>query len=52
MTLGDTAAVQALAQRAREAGAQIIMEPADQPWGFTAVFADPDGHVWQLRATS
>ena len=33
--------------RAREAGAEIVEEPADQPYGdrrYTAM--DPDGHKW------
>lgn len=31
---------------ARQAGARVVTEPAQQPWGYTAVFADPDGHLW------
>ena len=50
MTLPDQAAVRDLVERARGAGAEIVAEPADQMWGFTAVFADPDGHAWQLRS--
>lgn len=40
--------VEQLVDRAREAGAEIVMEPGDQDWGFCGVFADPDGHVWQV----
>jgi PhnB protein len=39
--------VDALCERAREAGAEITQEPADQEYGhrrFTA--RDPEGHVW------
>ena len=50
MTLADRGAVDKMIDRARNAGAEIIMEPAEQPWGFTAVFADPDGHLWQVRS--
>ncbi|WP_433009976.1 VOC family protein [Kribbella sp. CA-294648] len=36
--------------RAREAGAEIVIPPAQQPWGYTASFADPDQHLWQVTA--
>lgn len=52
ITQGDHRQVHSLVDRAREAGAEIVMEPAEQPWGFTAVFADPDGHLWQVRSAS
>ncbi|MFC8047002.1 VOC family protein [Nocardia sp. NPDC057353] len=42
----------AVVDRARAAGATVISDPAPQPWGFTATFADPDGHVWQLTVPS
>src|SRR6185312_16909254 len=51
MTLANRRDVEEMVDRARDAGAEIIMEPAEQPWGFTAVFADPDGHLWQVRPT-
>jgi len=51
MTLADRRDVEEMVDRARDAGAEIIMEPAEQPWGLTAVFADPDGHLWQVRPT-
>ena len=35
-------------ERARQAGATIIAEPGQQPWGYVATFADPDGHLWQI----
>ncbi|MGM0931538.1 MAG: VOC family protein [Actinomycetota bacterium] len=35
---------------ARQAGGKIVMEPAQQPWGYSAVFADPDDHLWQVNA--
>jgi hypothetical protein len=41
-----------MVDRARAAGAEIIMEPSEQPWGFTALFADPDGHLWQVRSAT
>lgn len=33
-------------ERAREAGAEVITEPGQQPWGYAGTFADPDGHLW------
>jgi predicted lactoylglutathione lyase len=35
--------------RAEAAGAEVVMRPSTQPWGhYTAVVADPDGHLWQF----
>jgi predicted lactoylglutathione lyase len=36
---------------AREAGAEIISEPRQQPWGYAGNFADLDGHQWMALAT-
>lgn len=36
--------------RARRAGARIIEEPANQPWGYAGLFSDPDGHLWSVTA--
>jgi predicted lactoylglutathione lyase len=52
VTLADRRDVLAMVDRARGAGAEIVMEPAVQPWGYTAVFADPDGHLWQVRSAT
>ncbi|MCP3805206.1 VOC family protein [Allokutzneria sp. A3M-2-11 16] len=41
-------ALQDLVRRAQEAGAELISKPEHQPWGYTAVFADPDGHAWMI----
>lgn len=31
-------------------GVKFIKPPIDQPWGWrTAYFADPEGHLWELR---
>ena len=48
ITLVDQRDVLGMVDRARGAGAEIVMEPAEQPWGFSAVFTDPDGHLWQV----
>ncbi|MEW2142096.1 VOC family protein [Micromonospora vinacea] len=44
--------VDALVERARAAGAEIITEAADQPWAYAGVFADPDGHLWMVSTDS
>jgi predicted lactoylglutathione lyase len=41
-----------LLTRASTAGAAIIRQPGEQPWGYDGAFADPDGHVWQIAAAS
>lgn len=41
--------VDELAEKARKGGATIISEPADiQGWMYGFVFADPDGHRWNV----
>jgi predicted lactoylglutathione lyase len=36
-------------EEARAAGAEILREPAETFWGgYSAVFADPDGHPWEV----
>ncbi|HUG86943.1 MAG TPA: VOC family protein [Euzebya sp.] len=37
--------VDTLIEGARAAGASVTAEPAQQPWGYTGCFADPDGHL-------
>ena len=37
------------ATRLKELGISILNGPLDQPWGVrTLLFADPDGHLWEL----
>lgn len=45
---GSISEVQEIIQRAVNAGASIVVEPAQQDWGYTGSFADPDGHVWMV----
>ncbi|HEX3813522.1 MAG TPA: VOC family protein [Mycobacteriales bacterium] len=45
----DQAGVDELVRRARDAGADVIIEPGQQPWGYVSTFADPDGHKWMAR---
>ncbi|MFC4020959.1 VOC family protein [Micromonospora sp. GCM10011542] len=42
--------VDRLVERARADGAEVVTEPVAQPWGYTGVFADPDGHLWMVSA--
>jgi uncharacterized glyoxalase superfamily protein PhnB len=41
--------VDATMERARRNGASVEREPADQPYGRSAVIVDPFGHRWMLR---
>lgn len=50
LSLPTTADVDDLLERAEAAGAEIIRQPGEQPWGYVGTFADPDGHVWQIAA--
>ncbi len=43
--------VDAATERARAAGARIVSEPEQKPWGYTGTFADPDHHLWEVIAT-
>ncbi|MFC4855775.1 VOC family protein [Actinophytocola glycyrrhizae] len=40
--------VDAAFARAVAAGADVVAEPEQKPWAYTAAVADPDGHVWLL----
>jgi catechol 2,3-dioxygenase-like lactoylglutathione lyase family enzyme len=34
-----------------EKGVELVNGPVDQPWGIrAAIFADPDGHLWEVAA--
>ena len=46
--LATDAAVDKLMRRAQDAGAEIVIEPGNQSWGYSGAFADPDGHMWQV----
>jgi uncharacterized protein len=50
LSAGGNAEVDALVERARQAGATVISEPAQQPWGYVGTFADPDAHLWMVTA--
>ena len=42
--------VDELVARAVRAGAEVVTSPEEQSWGYTATFADPDGHLWMVSA--
>ena len=43
--------VAALVERARAAGADVVVEAGRQSWGgYTATVADPDGHLWMITS--
>jgi predicted enzyme related to lactoylglutathione lyase len=46
------AGVDELVDAAQRAGAAVVAAPGKQSWGYTAVFADPDGHLWMVAAES
>ncbi|GAA2599927.1 VOC family protein [Dactylosporangium fulvum] len=48
----DSAAVDAMIDRARAAGAKVVTEPGSQPWAYAGAFEDPDGHVWMVAAST
>ena len=43
-------AVRELTEVATSAGGTVVTAAAHQPWGYAALVADPDGHVWQIIA--
>jgi uncharacterized glyoxalase superfamily protein PhnB len=44
--------VDELVKRAQDAGAEVLTEPRQQPWGCAGTFTDPDGHVWMVASES
>ena len=48
LTVADERRVDELVEQARQAEAEVVLEPTQQPWGYSAAFADPDGHLWQV----
>lgn len=38
-----------LLAKAKAAGATVLDEPHDRPWGiYSGYFQDPDGHLWEI----
>ena len=50
LSAGSPAGVDTLIKQAQQAGADIVTEPAQQPWGYAGAFSDPDGHVWMVTS--
>jgi len=46
--VGSTDEVDALCADAAAAGATITSTPRDKGFGYSGVFADPDGHTWEV----
>jgi len=41
--------VDAMCERLRERGVELLNGPIDRPWGIrTASFRDPGGHIWEI----
>ncbi len=52
MSFDTSADVDEAVERAVAAGAEVATPAADQPWGYSAVFTDPDGHAWMYGVNS
>lgn len=48
LAVASPAEVDRLVAAAVAAGATLVTPPAAQPWGYCAVFADPDQHTWMI----
>ena len=47
--VASKADVDALLAQAEAAGASLIQQPRDRPWGiYAGYFRDPDGHLWEI----
>jgi uncharacterized protein len=47
--VGNREEVDALLRQAEAAGATLLGEPHDRPWGvYSGYFRDPDGHLWEI----
>ena len=47
--VSSRAEVDAALADARAAGATLLAEPRDRPWGiYSGYFQDPDGHLWEV----
>ena len=50
LQVGSAREVDDLLARASSGGAEIASAAQQQGWGYTGVFADPDGHLWEVIA--
>lgn len=44
--------VDSIVSRVEAAGGQVVSGPEQKPWGYTATFTDPDGHLWEAIASA
>ena len=44
----DAGEVDTVCRQAVEAGAYVTRAPGEKPFGYSGVFADPDGHTWEV----
>ena len=44
--------VRGMFQRCVTAGASVVSEPSQKEWGYEAIIADPDGHLWMINAAA
>lgn len=47
-SLADAELITGVTESMMSAGGAVLTPPAQQPWGFESLVADPDGHAWQL----
>jgi predicted lactoylglutathione lyase len=45
---GGVEEVDTLCAAAEGAGATVTRAPVEKPFGYSGVFADPDGHTWEI----
>ncbi|WP_328994610.1 VOC family protein [Kribbella sp. NBC_01245] len=50
INVASAAEVDAAFERALDHGAESVSPPTQQPWGYSATFADLDGHLWSVGA--
>ena len=46
--VSSRAEVDALLERAKNAGGVVIGVPNEEPWGYSGKFKDLDGHLWEI----
>ncbi len=46
--VASSADVDRVCEDAAAAGATLTPPPVDNPFGYSGVFADPDGHTWEI----
>ena len=46
----DDGSVDGMVERARVAGATVVVPPGAQPWGYAGTVTDPDGHLWMITS--